>query len=96
MKRCAAPTTIYQKWFARYLDKAGAKTPKTSLHSFRHSSTDALRRAGATGEVIDGLLGWSRGDMRGRYGSGPWLGMLAEVMARVEYPGLDLSHLCPR
>jgi integrase len=83
----------YQKWFGRYLDEAGARAPKTSFHSFRHAFTDALRRAGATGEVIDGLLGWSRGDMRGRYGSGPWLGMLAEVMARIEYPGLDLSHL---
>jgi hypothetical protein len=39
------------------------------------------------------MLGWTRGDMRERYGSGPWLGMLAEVMQRVEYPGLDLKHL---
>jgi hypothetical protein len=31
--------------------------------------------------------------MRDRYGSGPWITMLAEVMQRVSYPGLDLSHL---
>ena len=28
-----------------------------------------------------------------RNGSGPWIEMLAEVMQRVEYPGLNLSHL---
>jgi hypothetical protein len=62
-------------------------------HSLRQTFTDALRRAGATGEVIDGMLGWSRGNMRDRYGSGPWIMMLAEVMQRVEYSGLDLGHL---
>ena len=39
------------------------------------------------------MLGWSRGNMRDRYGSGPWIMMLVEVMQRLEYPGLDLSHL---
>ena len=38
------------------LDEVGAPAPKTSFHSLRHGFTDALRRAGATGEVIDGLL----------------------------------------
>jgi integrase len=83
----------YQKWFGRYLDKTGARAPKTSFHSFRHSFTDALRRAGAIGEAMDGLCGWARGNMRERYGSGPWIMMLADVMQRVEYSGLDLSHL---
>ena len=77
---------------SRYLVKVGAKAPKTSFHSFRHSFTDALRRAGATGEVMDGLCGWTRGNMRERYGSGPWLLTLADVMQKVEY-ALDLSHL---
>ena len=90
----------FQKWFngrgrgiPGFLEKTGAKGPKTSFHSFRHTLTDALRRAGATGEIIDGLCGWGRGNMREIYGSGPWIVMLAEVMQRVEYPGLDLSHL---
>jgi integrase len=83
----------YRKWFGRYLGNAGARAAKTSFRSFRHSFTDALRRAGAIGEVMDGLCGSTRGDMRSRYGSGPWITMLAETMQRVEYPGLDLSHL---
>jgi integrase len=82
----------YQKWFSRFLERVGAKAPKTSYHSFRHSFTDALRRAGATGEIIDGVLGWSRGNVRDRYGSGAWIKMLADVIQEVEY-GLDLGHL---
>jgi integrase len=88
--------SAFQKWFndrGRFLDKTGAKTPKTPFHSFRHSFTDGLRRSGATGEEIDDLLGWTRGSMRERYGEGPWVARLAEVMARVRYDGLDLSHL---
>jgi integrase len=83
----------FQRWANRFLDRAGAKGERQSFHSLRHTFTDALRRAGATGEMIDGLCGWSRGNMRDRYGSGPWITMLAEVMQRVSYPGLDLSHL---
>jgi hypothetical protein len=66
---------------------------KTSYHSSRHPFTDALQRAGAAADVTDALLGWTRGNMRERYGSGPWIMMLADVMQRAEYPGLDLSHL---
>jgi integrase len=86
---------LYQKWFSRFLVKVGAKAPKTSYHSFRHSFTDALRRAGATGDVTDALCGWTRGNMRERYGSGPWLLTLADVIQKVEY-ALDLSHLYVR
>jgi integrase len=86
----------FQRWADRFLERAGAKSDRQSFHSTRHTFVDALRRAGATGEVIDGMLGWSRGDMRSRYGSGRWIIMLAEAMQRVEYPGLDLSRLQPR
>ena len=37
------------------------------------------------------MLGWSRGNMRDRYGSGPWVKMLADDIQKVEYP-LGLSH----
>ena len=83
----------FQRWANRWLDRIGAKGDRQSFHSTRHAFTDALRRAGATGEVIDGLLGWSLGNMQDRYGSGPWIMILADVVERVEYPGIDLSHL---
>jgi hypothetical protein len=54
----------------------------------RQGFTDALRRAGATGEVIDNLLGWTRGNMRERYGSEPWIMMLAEQCSGSSIPGL--------
>ena len=85
----------FQRWANRFLENCGAKGDRQSFHSLRHSFTDALRRAGATGEVIDGMLGWKRGNMRDRYGSGPWIKMLAEVLAQVRYEGLDLAHLYP-
>jgi integrase len=83
----------FQRWANRWLERAGAKGERQSFHSTRHTFVDALRRAGAVGEEIDDLLGWSRSDMRARYGEGPWIARLAAVMQRVEYPALDLSHL---
>jgi len=83
----------FQRWANRFLENCGAKGDRQSFHSLRHSFTDSLRRAGATGELIDGMLGWTRGNMRDRYGSGPWIMMLDEVMQRVRYDGLDLKHL---
>jgi integrase len=82
----------FQRRANRWLDRIGAKGDRQSFHSLRHNATDALRRAGATGEVIDGLLGWSRGNVRDRYGSGRWIEMLADAIQKVEYP-LHLCHL---
>ena len=41
-------------------------------------------------------MGWTRRTMRETYGSGPRISALAEVVERVEYPGLDLSHFHTR
>jgi integrase len=72
----------FQRWANRWLDRAGAKGDRQSFHSLRHTFTDALRRAG---EVMDRMLGWTRGNIRDRYGSGLWIKMLADVMQRVEF-----------
>jgi hypothetical protein len=47
----------FQKWFSRFLAKAGANTPGTSHHSFRHNFRDALRDAQVSDEIVDGLMG---------------------------------------
>ncbi len=83
----------FAKWFSRYLDRIGARAPRTSFHSFRHAFRDALRDAQVSDEIVDALMGWTRRTMRETYGSGPRIMMLAEVVQRVEYPGLDLRHL---
>jgi integrase len=69
----------------------GATAPRTSYHSFRHCFRDALREAQASDEIVDALLGWTRRTMRETHGSGPRIAALAEAVARVDYPGLDLG-----
>jgi integrase len=73
-------------FISRYFEKVGARAPKTSFHSLRHGLTDALRRARATGDRTDDLLGWTRGNMRERYGLGPFIMMLAEACSRSSIP----------
>ena len=57
----------FQKWFGRFLAKAGATAPRTSYHSFR----DALREAQASDEIVDALLGWTRRTIWETSRSGP-------------------------
>lgn len=81
------------KWFGRFRVSMGLTEPETVFHSFRHTFRDALREAGVDEERSFRLGGWSKGAVGHRYGSGHSVAALAEAMARVQYPGLDLSHL---
>ncbi|MEO5351262.1 MAG: tyrosine-type recombinase/integrase, partial [Magnetococcus sp. YQC-3] len=84
----------FSKWFGGFLEKCGAKEPRTSFHSFRHCFRDALRQAGISHDMVLVLGGWSGGGTDQDYGHGA--GLLpakAEAIAKVKYPGLDLSHL---
>ncbi len=84
----------FDKWFARFLIKSGAKTDSTSFHSFRHTWRDALRRGKVDRSYALLLGGWSGGNPDDeRYGSDELVPLLAEEMAKVRYDGLDLSHL---
>jgi integrase len=73
------------------LDKAG----ELSLYSFRHGFVDALRRAGYLDEQFGFLVGHAKASTTGLYGVIPQ-GMLqqrVEMIEKVAYPGLDISHL---
>ncbi|HUC64779.1 MAG TPA: site-specific integrase [Stellaceae bacterium] len=84
----------FQKWWARFTKKAGAARPRTSFHSFRHCYRDALREADISTERARALGGWSRGDgADASYGDGLRPSTLAAEIAKVTYPGLDLSHI---
>lgn len=83
---------VFSKWFARFLEKAGAKRDRTSFHSFRHSYRDALREADISLERIRALGGWSSGETDEVYGSGFKASTLAADMAKVVLP-VDLTHL---
>ena len=82
----------FQKWFGRHLIQIGAKAPKTSFHSFRHSFRDALREADVSRDAVLALGGWA-GGIEETYGGGLKATTLAREIAKVKYPGLDLDHL---
>jgi integrase len=83
----------FQKWFSRFLTSIGAKTSKTSFHSFRHCFRDVLRDADISTERVRALGGWtSKGGAEEIYGAGHRASILAKEIEKLRYPGLDLSH----
>jgi integrase len=88
----------FQKWFSRFLSNIGAKTSKTSFHSFRHCFRDALREAQdrleVSTDIVRDIGGWARlSSAEAGYGLGHRPSALAQAIEKVYYPGLDLSHL---
>ena len=87
----------FSKWFNdtnRFLDKAGAKAKGTSFHSFRHNYRDALREADISPQRVRALGGWARGGGAEEiYGGGLKASTLYKEIEKIEYPGLNLSHL---
>jgi integrase len=80
------------KDFNQYLKSLGAKTSKTSFHSFRHSFKDACRNNGVPSDIADLLQGHSLGGMAGRYGGGKvLLEKLSSELEKVSFPELDFS-----
>jgi len=95
-------SNAFSKWFARFAETALGHPTNATFHSFRHQFRDATRAARLSVESVARLAGWERGaaDQQRQvfeYGRGAeLLRMLAEDIAKVGYPGLDLSHLYPR
>jgi integrase len=89
-------STTFSQWFRRFIDKAGADSPKTCFHSFRHGFRDALREARIDRDITLALGGWTSvgaASVSDAYGSGYRIATLKEAIDRVRYRGLDLSHL---
>jgi integrase len=90
----------WSKWFGRYIRAIGIINKARVFHSFRHSFKDALRAAGVSEDVNDALTGHSGGGVGRSYGAKDivrrfGLRQLSDGVAKVEYHGLDLSHLYP-
>lgn len=83
----------YTKWFSRHLKSIGAKTAKTSFHSFRHTYRDAVRKAQLPRDAHLQLGGWSSGATDDDYGSGLDAKDLYEELCKIKYDSLDLAHL---
>lgn len=88
----------FSKWFndkRRFLGKVGVTQAGVSFHSFRHNYRDALREAEIGLERVRALGGWRR-DSEGEesiYGKGLRAATLYREIKKVDYQGLDLSHL---
>jgi len=83
----------FSKWFARFLEKAHVSSPGAVFHSFRHGFRDRMREAGIPSEVADALGGWAVAGQGAAYGTGFSVRVLAEHVARIGYPGLNLTSL---
>ncbi|OYW74794.1 MAG: hypothetical protein B7Z37_16180 [Verrucomicrobia bacterium 12-59-8] len=89
----------FSKWFTRFVELTLGEKCDATMHSFRHQFRDATRAARLPAETVARLAGWEDGEgpasrQMNHYGRGPsFLRTLAEDIAKVEYPCLDLSHL---
>jgi integrase len=89
----------FSKWFARYVKNALGEQCRATMHSFRHQFRDATRAARLPAETVARLAGWEDGESPmsrqiSQYGRGPeYLRILAEDIAKVNYPGLNIAHL---
>lgn len=86
-------TSAWSKKINRFMRKLGITDKRKVFHSFRHNFKDACRRGGIEEAVHDALTGHTNGSVGRSYGMGYQVATLAEAMKKIDYPGLDLSHL---
>lgn len=86
-------TGEWSKWWGRYARRHGITEKGKVFHSFRHTAKDGFRDAGISKPVYDAIQGHAPGDVSDTYGRGYNLKTLYEAVKKLEYPGLDLSHL---
>ena len=83
------------KWFSRFVESVFQMKVAT-FHSLRHTYRDGLRNSAlTTTEVAEALGGWGIGgrSLEAHYGKGYKLKVLQDEIEKLEYKGLDLSHL---
>jgi integrase len=86
-------TSSFSKLFMRYLRLRLKITDRRfTFHSFRHSFKEACRSCKLPQEAHDALTGHTTPGVGGTYGS-YLLAALFEEVAKISYPGLDLTHL---
>lgn len=90
------PAYTYGKfWNETFTVKLGIKSSKKAFYSLRHNMRDALRNASESDEAKDRITGhWSEGT-GAVYGGRDLAPLESEIIDRVTYPGLNLTHLIP-
>ena len=93
------PSTVFSKWFGRFLGKAGLTDPALVFHSFRHGAEDAFRDALQPQYVIDRVIGHADEAVSSQYGLGVSLDVAYKVVKamklRVDLPKLLKNHRPP-
>ena len=79
--------------FSRHVRRLELKGTKLGMHSFRHNFEDALREAQLPIRTSLALARRTESGSSNVYGGGLSTKLKAEALAKVSYPGLDLSHL---
>jgi len=83
----------WSKFWYNLGNKWGFRTPLQVFHSFRHNFVDALHDANVTDAIAMQLCGHAEDAAHWGYGKGASMSRLKEEIEKVEYNGLDLSHL---
>jgi hypothetical protein len=90
----------FSKWFGHFVEKTLGAECRATFHSFRHQFRNALDEAEISIPDVELLGGWElmkrsaeHGYRRGPRLSGARLVRIRDQIEKVQYPGLDLSHL---
>lgn len=75
----------FSKWFARYRRDLGLYRKGLDFHSFRHTTTTMLQRAGVAIAAIDELTGHATPGETARYSHGLTMTQLADAIERIRY-----------
>jgi integrase len=82
----------FTKWFSRYRQETGIYRPGLDFHSFRHSATTFMHRAGVGDSIIDRVTGHATPGETSRYTKGSDLRQLQQAIEAIA-PGVDLAWL---
>lgn len=83
--------SIVSKRFSRFFAKVGAKTDKTSFHSFRHNCKDKLAEVNTPIHIQHAIGGWTtvRFGTSDNYGSRPTAPQMFEFIEKVSFRELE-------
>lgn len=84
----------FTKWFSRYRQETGLYKPGLDFHSFRHSATTFMHRAGVIDSLVDRITGHVTPGETARYTKSSDLIQLRDAIERISI-GFSLGHLYP-
>jgi integrase len=80
------PSTVFSKWWGRFLDKVGLGDNALVFHSFRHTAEDYLRANKLPKYIIDQIIGHQDPSAAGEYGMGLSVEELHAIIADLSLP----------